>query len=290
MEINFSSRECNVKIVYYGPGLSGKTTNLEIIHARTPEDNRGNLTALATDQDRTLFFDYMPLEIGKISGLKVRLRLFTVPGQVYYNTTRKLVLRCVDGVVFVADSQESAKIANKESLDNLRENLQEYGYDISEIPLVIQYNKRDLPQVMSLETLEAILNNKLHAQSFPAVAIKGDGVFQCLKAIANLTMSRVEQNIRNRQRVRRDSAPRRDILPPPPMLSRNRPQRPPIPPGDVLNQFKRASESPKERVEPPSPPKAPTEQRTPVNPPAAVASGEQIVKGRIRFFSGAVSG
>ncbi len=198
MEINFSSRECNVKIVYYGPGLSGKTTNLEIIHEKTPAENRGKLTALATDLDRTLFFDYMPLELGKIGGLTIRLRLFTVPGQVYYNATRKLVLRCVDGVVFVADSQESQRDANLESLQNLEENLAEHGMDLHKMPLVLQFNKRDLPNIMSLERMEELLNKTLHAPCFPAVAIEGNGVSQCLKSIANLTMVRVEESIRNK--------------------------------------------------------------------------------------------
>lgn len=200
MEINFASRECNVKIVYYGPGLSGKTTNLEVIHQKAPEANRGKLTALATDLDRTLYFDYMPLELGKISGLTVRMRLFTVPGQVYYNSTRKIVLRCVDGVVFVADSQEKQKSANLESLENLKENLLEHGLNIEEIPLILQYNKRDLPNIMPIEVMDADLNFKLKAPNCPAIAPKGDGVFQCLKMIANLTMAKVEENIKSKPR------------------------------------------------------------------------------------------
>ncbi len=197
MEFNLALRECNVKIVYYGPGLSGKTTNLEVIHDKTPVENRGNLTTLATDLDRTLYFDYMPLELGKISGLTVRLRLFTVPGQVYYNATRKLVLRCADGVVFVADSQESQKNANLESLKNLEENLLEYGLNIKGMPLVLQFNKRDLPNIMSLEKMDELLNQELHAPYFPAIAVKGDGVFQCLRSIANLTMVKVEENLKD---------------------------------------------------------------------------------------------
>ena len=201
MEINFASRECNVKIVYYGPGLSGKTTNLEVIHQKAPDANRGKLTALATDLDRTLYFDYMPLELGKISGLTVRMRLFTVPGQVYYNATRKIVLRCVDGVVFVADSQEKQRNANLESLANLKENLLEQGLNIEEIPLVLQYNKRDLPNIMSIDMLEADMNSTLKAVSCPAIAPRGDGVFQCLKMIANLTMAKVEENIKVKPKV-----------------------------------------------------------------------------------------
>lgn len=227
MEINFSSRECNVKIVYYGPGLSGKTTNLEVIHARTPEDNRGNLTALATDQDRTLFFDYMPLEIGEISGLKIRLRLFTVPGQVYYNSTRKLVLRCVDGVVFIADSQIHKKEENVESLENLRTNLEEHGLDLRNLPFVIQFNKRDLPNVMTLEEMEELLNGPYKAPCFPAVAMKGDGVFQCLKSIANLSIAKVEENIKNRSRGKKPQ--RQKIGNTPPMGANPRKPTGPLP-------------------------------------------------------------
>ena len=201
MEINFGSKECNVKIVYYGPGLSGKTTNLEVIHKKTPETNRGRLTALATDMDRTLFFDYMPLELGKINGLNIRIRLFTVPGQVYYNATRKLVLRCVDGVVFVADSQKERQEANIESLTNLADNLKEQGFSIEDIPLVLQFNKRDLNDIMSLETMREEMNNKLKAPYFPAVAVKGEGVYQCLKSITNLTMLKVEQNVQKNARI-----------------------------------------------------------------------------------------
>lgn len=198
MEINFNTREVNIKIVYYGPGLSGKTTNLEIIHKRTPEDNRGNLTAVSTEQDRTLFFDYMPLELGEICGLKVRLRLFTVPGQVYYNSTRKLVLRCVDGVVFVADSQEEKKQENLESLENLKTNLIENGSKIEDLPLVMQFNKRDMPNIMTLEAMENLVTREYKVPWFPAVAIKGDGVFQCLRSIANLTLVKVEDTMKKR--------------------------------------------------------------------------------------------
>ncbi len=198
METNFSTREVNIKIVYYGPGLSGKTTNLEVIHSHTPEDNRSRLTAVATDQDRTLFFDYMALELGEICGLKVRLKLFTVPGQVYYNATRKLVLRCVDGIIFVADSQEEKKQENLESLANLHANLIEYGLKLEDIPLIMQFNKRDLPNAMPLELMESILNGQLKAPWFPAVAVNGDGVFQCIKNIANMTLAKVEDNIKRR--------------------------------------------------------------------------------------------
>lgn len=201
MEINFKTHECNIKIVYYGPGLSGKTTNLQIIHKNVAEGKRGKLTALATDLDHTLFFDYMPIDLGKIGGMNLRLRLFTVPGQVYYNAIRKLVLRCVDGIVFVADSQEAQKEANKESLQSLKENLAEAGLDITTIPLIIQYNKRDLANIMSLEQMEELLNRDLGVPSFPAVAVTGDNVEACLKAIANKTIQRAEMSLPNRQLV-----------------------------------------------------------------------------------------
>ena len=197
MEINPTTNEINIKIVYYGPGLSGKTTNLEVIYQKTPENHRGKLTNIATEQDRTLFFDYMPLDLGRVGTLRVRLRIFTVPGQVYYNSTRKLVLRCVDGVVFVADSQEDKSEENIQSLENLRENLAEYNLSLERIPLVMQFNKRDLPNIMSIEKMNSILNSSLDVPVFPAVAVQGDGVFQCLRSIANLTLSYAENSVTN---------------------------------------------------------------------------------------------
>ena len=168
MDVNYGTGEVSLKIVYYGPGLSGKTTNLEVIHSKAPSTHRGRLTAIATQQDRTLFFDFMPLELGKIGGLKTKLRLFTVPGQVFYNSTRKLVLQRVDGVVFIADSQAHKMDENIESLENLEENLREYDVDIRNIPLVIQHNKRDLPGILTGDEINAALNSELKAPSFPA--------------------------------------------------------------------------------------------------------------------------
>ena len=155
VQINFALREVNCKIVYYGPGLSGKTTNLEIVHKKAPEANKGELTSIATEGDRTLFFDFMPLDLGTIAGMRTRFQLYTVPGQVYYNSTRKLVLQGVDGIVFVADSSESKMEENLESLENLKNNLAEYGKDIRELPVVLQYNKRDLPDALPVEVLNA---------------------------------------------------------------------------------------------------------------------------------------
>merc|ERR1711976_1117269 len=206
MEINLKSREVSIKVVYYGPGVSGKTTNLEIIYEKTPNTNKGRLSSLATDQDRTLFFDYMPLELGEISGLKIRLRLFTVPGQVYYNSTRKLVLRCVDGIVFVADSQVGKNQENMESLQNLYENLRELEIDADTIPIVMQYNKRDLSNIMSVDYMNQTINYELKADHFEAIAIKGQGVFQTLKCIASKTLKKAEENIKSKRKRPKSSA------------------------------------------------------------------------------------
>ena len=154
VQINFALREVNCKIVYYGPGLSGKTTNLEIIHAKAPGEFRGDLTSIATEGDRTLFFDFLPLNLGTVAGMKTKFQLYTVPGQVFYNSTRKLVLQGVDGVVFVADSRTSKMEENIESLENLRENLAQYGLNLETMPHVIQYNKRDLSDISTIEELQ----------------------------------------------------------------------------------------------------------------------------------------
>ncbi len=183
--INLMAREINCKIVYYGPGLCGKTTNLQQIYDRTKSDARGKMVSLATETDRTLFFDFLPLELGSIRGFKTRFHLYTVPGQVFYDASRKLILKGVDGCVFVADSQIARVDANEESLENLRENLTEYGLALDQIPYVIQWNKRDLPGIMSIEELRSLLNpNKV--PEFLAVASEGEGVFETLKAVARL--------------------------------------------------------------------------------------------------------
>jgi len=181
--INYASREINCKIVYYGPGLCGKTTNLEYVYEKVAPNTRGKLISLATETERTLFFDFLPVDLGAIRGFKTRFHLYTVPGQVYYNASRKLILKGVDGVVFVADSQVERLDANIESMHNLYENLAEYGLDLREIPFIIQYNKRDLPNTSSLQELEAQLNpNKV--PHFEAVATRGIGVFDTLKAVS----------------------------------------------------------------------------------------------------------
>ena len=218
--INYAAREINCKIVYYGPGLGGKTTNLEHIYGKVKPDTRGKLISLATETERTLFFDFLPVDLGTIRGFNTRFHLYTVPGQVYYNASRKLILKNVDGVVFVADSQIERMEANLESMQNLYDNMAEYGYDLTKIPFVIQYNKRDLPNAAAVADLQAALNpgwehpepakarivpDPFHAGEnlvdqlesgewverspyFEAVAIDGDGVFDTLKAVSKLVL------------------------------------------------------------------------------------------------------
>ncbi|MCD6379531.1 GTPase domain-containing protein [bacterium] len=181
--INYSSREINVKIVYYGPGLCGKTTNIQYIYNKVTPDTKGKLITLATEMDRTLFFDFLPLELGKVKGFKTRFHLYTVPGQVYYDASRKLILRGVDGIVFVADSQALRYDANIESLYNLHENLSEYNLKLEDIPFIIQYNKRDLPDTISVDDLQQELNPRAYP-SYEAVATNGTGVFDTLKSVA----------------------------------------------------------------------------------------------------------
>jgi hypothetical protein len=191
--INYSSREINCKIVYYGPGLCGKTTNLQYIYAKTAADSRGKMISLATETERTLFFDFLPLALGEIRGFKTRFHLYTVPGQVFYDASRKLILKGVDGVVFVADSQVERTEANLESVENLQVNLADQGYDLAHLPYVIQYNKRDLPNVASLEELRSQLN-PLGVPDFEAVAPTGVGVFQTLKQVARLVLTELRKS------------------------------------------------------------------------------------------------
>jgi signal recognition particle receptor subunit beta len=180
--INYAAREINCKIVYYGPGLCGKTTNLQWIHGKTRPDAKGKLITLATETDRTLFFDFMPIELGTIRGFKTRFHLYTVPGQVFYEASRKLILKGVDGVVFVADSQEVRHDANMDSIENLKQNLKDHGYDPLGIPYVLQFNKRDLPMVLTSEQLKKDLVFR-GEPSYDAVATDGTGVFETLKGI-----------------------------------------------------------------------------------------------------------
>jgi mutual gliding-motility protein MglA len=192
---NYATMQMAAKIVYYGPGLCGKTTNLHHIYGRTSPGSRGEMVSLETETDRTLFFDLLPLDVGVIGGFKTRVQLYTVPGQVFYNTTRKLVLKGVDGIVFVGDSQRAMKEANAESMVNLRSNLAEIGVHLDEIPFVFQYNKRDLPNILSLQELEDSLNPDRKHESYEACAVVGQGVFETLKAISKLTLRAVKKKM-----------------------------------------------------------------------------------------------
>jgi mutual gliding-motility protein MglA len=185
--INYASREIICKVVYYGTGLGGKTTNLENIHSRIDPTTRGKMISLATETDRTLFFDFLPVDLGEIRGFKARFQLYTVPGQVYYNASRKLILRGVDGIIFVADSQPHRAEANLEAMHNLYENLDAHGLDPAAIPLVIQYNKRDVPDAMPVEQMRAQLNPG-GVPDFEAVATRGEGVFETLRAVSKLVV------------------------------------------------------------------------------------------------------
>ena len=185
--VNPQTKEINCKIVYYGPGLSGKTTNLQYIYRKTAPELKSKLTALPTENERTLFFDFLPLELGEIRGYRTKFHLYTVPGQVFYEASRKLILRGVDGIVFVADSQIERLEANIESMKSLQNNLMEQGYQLQSIPLVLQYNKRDLPNISPIEDLARVLN-KHNWQEVEAVASQGKGVFETLKILSKLVL------------------------------------------------------------------------------------------------------
>jgi len=185
--INYASREINCKLVYYGPGLGGKTTNLEYVYGKVNPETRGKLISLATEQERTLFFDFLPVDLGSIRGFKTRFHLYTVPGQVYYNASRRLILKGVDGIVFVADSQAERMDANIAAMENLYENLADYGYDAAQLPIVLQWNKRDLSNAVPVSELSAQLNPG-GLPEFEAVAVRGDGVFDTLRAVSKLVL------------------------------------------------------------------------------------------------------
>jgi hypothetical protein len=190
--INYAAREINCKIVYYGPGLCGKTTNLQWIYDKTNPQAKGKLISLATETDRTLFFDFLPLDLGTVRGFKTRFHLYTVPGQVFYDASRKLILKGVDGVIFVADSQEARMEANAESLLNLDKNLKEQGYELKTIPYALQFNKRDLPTAVAVDEMYRSLNFK-GEPTFEAVAMSGTGVFDTLKAVAKLVLTELKK-------------------------------------------------------------------------------------------------
>jgi len=189
--INFAAREINCKIVYYGAGLGGKTTNLQMIYQKTADQQKGKMISLATETERTLFFDFLPLDLGSVRGFKTRIHLYTVPGQVFYDASRKLILRGVDGIVFVADSQEQRMDANVEALDNLMSNLKEHGYDFNKIPYVLQLNKRDLPNILPVDLLATELRRK-NEPLVEAVAFQGVGVFETLKEIAKQVLTELK--------------------------------------------------------------------------------------------------
>jgi hypothetical protein len=189
--INFAAREINCKIVYYGAGLGGKTTNLQVIYQKTADQQKGKMISLATETERTLFFDFLPLDLGSVRGFKTRIHLYTVPGQVFYDASRKLILRGVDGIVFVADSQEQRMDANVEALENLMSNLKEHGYDFKKIPYVLQLNKRDLPNILPVDMLAAELRKK-NEPLVEAVAFQGVGVFETLKEIAKQVLTELK--------------------------------------------------------------------------------------------------
>ncbi|MBN1606184.1 MAG: gliding-motility protein MglA [Polyangiaceae bacterium] len=190
--INYMAREINCKIVYYGPGLCGKTTNLQFIYEKTNPQAKGKMISLATETERTLFFDFLPLSLGEIRGFKTRFHLYTVPGQVFYDASRKLILKGVDGVIFVADSQIERLEANQESVDNLRINLADQGYALEKLPYVVQYNKRDLPNVVDVEELRALLN-PTNVPDYEACARTGQGVFETLKAVSKAVLNELKR-------------------------------------------------------------------------------------------------
>ncbi|TET47173.1 gliding-motility protein MglA [candidate division TA06 bacterium] len=190
--INYASREINCKIVYYGPGLGGKTTNIKYVYSKIAPETRGKLISLATELDRTLFFDFLPVDLGTIRGFKTRFHLYTVPGQVYYNASRKLILKGLDGLVFVADSQADRLDDNIDSLQNMYENLDTHGLRIDGMPFVMQWNKRDLPNVSPMDELDAVLNT-LNVPYFPAIATQGSGVFETLKEVSKMVLRALSQ-------------------------------------------------------------------------------------------------
>lgn len=270
VQINFAQKSVTVKIVYYGPGMSGKTTNLEIVHERAPDTSRGDLTSISTDGDRTLFFDFMPLDLGTVAGMRTQFQIYTVPGQVYYNSTRKLVLQGVDGVIFIADSSASMMDENKESLANLKENLAEYGKGMDEIPIVIQYNKRDLPDALPIETLQAELN-PYGWPSFEGIASSGQGVFPTLKGLAAVVLDSIhEQSGGGGQRGLPNASPGAGQVAPVPM---------PVPMPTPVAQA--PAESISVAAEPVAPVPAPMAEAQPAEAPAEPALASPMLSAPI---------
>lgn len=291
VQINFARREVNCKIVFYGPGLSGKTTNLEIIHKKVPDTARGNLTSIATEQDRTLFFDFMPLDLGQVAGMKTKLFLYTVPGQVYYDSTRKLVLQGADGVSFIADSDPNRMNDNIESFKNLERNLKDYGVDIRKIPLVIQYNKRDLPGALSIAELNAKVNS-IGAPVFEAVAVKGEGVMQTLKGISKLVVDRLNEEyapVKSPVAAAVAAGPQARPAPqtpapaPAPRPSTAAPPAPPARPAPPPAARPAAALPPARPAPPPPPPARPAPAPRPAPMPVAAAPERKGGKGGLIF-------
>jgi signal recognition particle receptor subunit beta len=240
--VSYSGKEINAKLVYYGAGLSGKTTNLESIYEAVPDTSRGKMVSMKTQSDRTLFFDLLPLDLGEIMGFKTRFLLYTVPGQVFYNATRKLVLKGADAIVFVADSEVGKMEENKESLANLRANLAEYNLNLDHLPWVIQYNKRDLPNVYTTEELNAELNPGGRLPFFEAVATQGKGVFETFRGISHLLMEKVTRDLRRSpvggstpRPVEEPPAPKVEPVKPEPAVART-PATLPTPPGRAIQR------------------------------------------------------
>lgn len=291
--INYAAREISVKIVYYGPGLSGKTTNLQIIHKKVPQDYKSDMVSLATETDRTLFFDFLPLDLGKIKGFSAKFQLYTVPGQVYYNATRKLVLRGVDGVVFVADSAQDKLQENIESFQNLMDNLAEYGYKREQVPLIIQYNKRDLPNAMPIEQMQPIIN-KYNVPWSEASAIKGKGVFESLKLIGKIVIDELNRKYSRGSRSSAAAQPKMTQTQgmqqrPQPQQPTNRPQmpqqrpvagRPPVPPQPPRRPNTQAApqrqwRAPDQKPATPPPPHA-GQAKKPFSPPPPPRNPQQF--------------
>jgi signal recognition particle receptor subunit beta len=266
--INYAAREMTAKIVYYGPGLSGKTTSIQYIHSKISPSNKGKLVSLATETDRTLFFDFFPVDFGKIGGFKIKFNFYTVPGQVFYNTTRKLVLKGADGVVFVADSQHGMQEQNLESLQNLVENLRVHGLDPNTVPFVIQYNKRDLPNPMPLEEMRREINPR-SVPDFETSATKGDGIMEAMKGICKLVLDDLQ---RKQQRASGTTT----LSPAAAQAVTQQPAQqapPPAPPtapqtaSSATSAFAPLGEG--ETLSSPSPAAAPREMKTPSAPPIA---------------------
>jgi signal recognition particle receptor subunit beta len=259
---NYATMQMAAKIVYYGPGLCGKTTNLHHIYGRTSPGSRGEMVSLETETDRTLFFDLLPLDVGIIGGFKTRVQLYTVPGQVFYNTTRKLVLKGVDGIVFVADSQRAMKDANVESVNNLRSNLAEIGLKLEDLPLVFQYNKRDLANILSVAELEESLNSAGRYENYEACAVLGQGVFETLKAISKLTLRSLKKRMLGEERPSRPMTA--SVAPAPAAPATAIPAAAPL----ELELEDKVSLSPTPAQPPEAPTKPPTSVGVPPPPPA----------------------